>query len=75
VIYRCAAKDKRDLKAEIIKCAYCGYSLEIFSDEAKIKCPRCKRISYKKRSISCLDWCRFARECSGSLGEFENVQS
>lgn len=61
---KCPGQDPRFLKVEVKKCAKCGYEVEIFSDEVRVKCPRCK--SYVYREIpSCIDWCKYAKECIG----------
>ncbi len=61
---KCPGTDSRFLKVEVKKCENCGYSVEIFSDEVRIKCPKCK--SYVYREIpSCIDWCKYAKECVG----------
>jgi len=65
MINQCPGQDKRNLKAEIINCFHCSYSLEIFSDEIQIRCPRCKNLVYRDRLPSCIDWCKAARECIG----------
>lgn len=50
---------------ELIKCAFCGRELEIWSDEAKAACPHCKKTVFKEGGASCLDWCKYAKECVG----------
>ncbi|MCM8789596.1 MAG: phosphohydrolase [Candidatus Omnitrophica bacterium] len=62
---KCPGQDDRDLKAEIIHCPECGYPIEIFSDEVKIRCPKCKGLACRERLPSCIDWCKFARQCVG----------
>lgn len=62
---KCPGQDSRNVKPEIIKCSSCGYKLEIFSDEIKVKCPKCKKIVCQTRLPSCVDWCKAARECVG----------
>ena len=63
----------KDFNTNIIKCPGCGYEIEFFSDEKKVKCPQCKSsvfkinpqiIEYKSGKLvyhdsgeSCLDWC------------------
>jgi len=64
VIVKCPGQDDRNLKAEIISCPDCGYNLEIFSDEAKIRCPGCKVFVHNKKLPSCVDWCKFHKECT-----------
>ena len=62
---KCPGQDKRNLKMELIRCAKCGYQAEIFSDEIKVKCPKCKSAVSRQKLPSCLDWCRSARQCQG----------
>jgi uncharacterized paraquat-inducible protein A len=62
---KCPGQDDRNLKSESISCPDCGYILEIFSDEAKVECPKCKNLICKARLPSCVDWCKFAQECVG----------
>ncbi len=63
----------KNFKTNIIPCPRCGYELEFFADEKKVKCPRCHAnvfkvnpeiIEYKNGRLifsgedeSCLDWC------------------
>ena len=65
MISQCPGQDKRYLKAEILNCPHCGYSVEIFSDEIQIRCPKCKNLVCRDRLPSCVDWCKAARECIG----------
>ena len=62
---KCPGQDPRHIKSELIKCPDCGYELEIFSDEVKLSCPRCKNLVCRARLPSCVDWCKFARQCIG----------
>jgi len=62
---KCPGQDDRNIKSEIITCPECGYKVEIFSDEIKVKCPKCKGLVCKERLPSCVDWCKAARECIG----------
>jgi len=61
----CPGQDKRNLKVEILDCPYCGFKVEMFSDEAKVYCPQCKGMVCRERLPSCIDWCKHARECIG----------
>lgn len=65
MIFKCPGQDKRGLKAQTLICPGCGYRAEIFSDEAKINCPKCKYLVCRERLPSCADWCSFARDCIG----------
>ena len=62
---KCPGVDPRFLKAENRDCPHCGYVVEIFSDEVKTKCPKCRKYVYRKDLPSCLDWCRYASQCKG----------
>jgi len=37
----------------------------MFSDELRVKCPKCKQFIYKEKVPSCIEWCKAARECLG----------
>jgi endogenous inhibitor of DNA gyrase (YacG/DUF329 family) len=39
--------------------------VEIFSDEIRVKCPKCGEKVYREQVPSCIDWCAKARECLG----------
>ncbi len=63
----------KDFKTNIVPCPKCGHEIEFFTDEIKVKCPRCytnvfkvnpQVIEYRNGSLvfnetkeSCLDWC------------------
>jgi len=65
MIFKCPGQDDRNLKSEIIECTECGYKAEIFSDEVKVRCQKCKNLICRVRLPSCVDWCKSARECIG----------
>jgi ribosomal protein S27E len=62
---KCPGQDDRNLKIEKICCLECGRETEIFSDEIKVMCPKCKAIICRSRLPSCIDWCKAARQCLG----------
>ena len=62
---KCPGIDFRYLRVKIIKCDNCGYKVEVFSDEMRAKCPKCKEYVYRKDMPSCIDWCRYAKKCIG----------
>jgi len=62
---KCPGIDSRYLRAKMIKCDNCGYKVEIFSDEMRAKCHKCKKYVYRKNMPSCIDWCKYAKECIG----------
>lgn len=65
MIFKCPGQDTRNVSAINIKCPGCGYVLEIFSDEIKLRCPQCRGFVWREGFKSCADWCRSARECIG----------
>lgn len=50
---------------ETIKCPSCSCEVEIWTDEAQAKCPKCKAAVTRPVGASCLDWCKYAKECVG----------
>ncbi|MFH1848332.1 MAG: HD domain-containing protein [Candidatus Omnitrophota bacterium] len=52
-------------KPEAINCPRCGYEVEIWSDEIKTTCPGCKKTVMRATEATCLDWCRYAKDCAG----------
>jgi len=65
MIFKCPGQDSRKIKPELIKCTFCGYEVEIFSDELNRACPQCKNNASKKQLPSCVNWCKSAKECIG----------
>ena len=65
---QCPGQDRRKTGVENIICNNCGYAAEIFSDEIKVACPKCKNLICKERLPSCVDWCKAAKECVGEEG-------
>ena len=63
MIQKCPGQDSRNLKVEITRCPHCKYKLEIFSDEIRVKCPKCRKFVMRKKLPSCLDWCQYAKDC------------
>ena len=62
---KCPGQDGRNIESQTLKCPYCGYEVEIFSDEVKVNCPKCNNLVCKDRLPSCVDWCKYAKECVG----------
>jgi hypothetical protein len=50
---------------ECIKCPFCRGEIEIWTDEVKTTCPKCKKEVVRGQLPSCLDWCKYAKECLG----------
>jgi hypothetical protein len=65
-IFKCpGAQRVTQPKPEIIKCPHCSKEVEIWTDEAKAVCPNCKKTVTRLKGQSCLDWCKYAKDCVG----------
>jgi NADH pyrophosphatase NudC (nudix superfamily) len=62
---KCPGQDFRNLRVELHKCPNCGAEVEIFSDEVKVKCPKCAKYVFREKMPSCIEWCASARQCLG----------
>ena len=62
---KCPGQESRNLRVELHKCPNCGAEVEIFSDEIKVKCPKCGKNVFREKAPSCIEWCASARECLG----------
>jgi len=66
MIFNCPGAQKfRQPQPEIIKCPSCGEEVEIWTDEVKTTCSNCKNTVTRQGGQSCLDWCKYAKECVG----------
>ncbi len=65
VLDKCPGTDLRYVRVEEQPCPKCGYMVEIFSNEIKVVCPKCKTDVYRENIPSCIDWCSYAKECIG----------
>jgi DNA-directed RNA polymerase subunit RPC12/RpoP len=61
----CPGQDSRKLRVSLYKCLGCGADVEIFSDEIKVRCQKCRKFVYREKMPSCIDWCASARQCLG----------
>jgi len=61
----CPGQFNRQLKAEIHKCPNCGYDVEMFNDETRVRCFKCKEWVYREKTPTCIEWCPSARQCLG----------
>lgn len=59
------ARRFRQPSPEIIKCSSCSAEAEIWTDEVRTTCPKCKNKVTRKTGQNCLDWCKYAKECVG----------
>ena len=55
-------------KIEIVRCPHCGDDAEVWTDEAAGKCRKCGRPVCRTVTQSCIDWCKYARDCLGDEG-------
>ncbi len=62
---RCPGLGGQRLTSTVLRCPKCGGEVEIFSDESKARCPRCRAPVYKKAVPTCARWCKAAAECTG----------
>ena len=62
---KCPGQDIRNLTSEFYTCPNCGSQVEMFSDELRIRCRKCKQFVYKDGAPSCIDWCPSAKQCIG----------
>ncbi len=66
MIFECPGSQKfKHPQPETIKCRFCGEGVEIWTDEFQVTCPNCKKKVTRETGQSCLDWCRYAKECVG----------
>lgn len=50
---------------EFINCPHCKKETEIWSDETEAKCDHCRKLIKRENTASCLDWCKYVKECIG----------
>lgn len=62
---KCPGQDNQKLTVSLHPCPKCGYRVEMFSDELRIKCPKCKTEVVCETAPNCLQWCASARQCIG----------
>ena len=62
---KCPGQENPKLTSSVHPCPQCGYRVEMFSDELRIKCPKCKAEVVKESAPNCLQWCSAARQCIG----------
>jgi len=59
------AKLIRQPKPEIFDCPHCGEEVEIWTDELKGTCLKCKTVVMRYQDQSRLEWCKLAKNCAG----------
>lgn len=66
MIFKCPGSQKfSQPQPENMKCPFCSYELEIWTDETRTTCPKCKNVVTRELAQNCLDWCKYAKECVG----------
>lgn len=66
MIFSCPGSQRfKQPQPENIKCPHCGNEVEIWSDEREVVCPKCSKKVTRSAEQSCLDWCKYAKECAG----------
>ena len=75
---KCPGQDQRYWKPDDIfeiNCLECGTLIEFWKDDLKLECPKCKKIiPNPKFDLSCAEWCKYAKECLGTLaGQDSNI--
>lgn len=50
---------------ELMRCPNCGGDAEVWSDEIEGPCTACGQTVVRVGRQSCVDWCKYARECLG----------
>lgn len=64
--FECPGAQKfRQPEPEFIKCPFCNNEVEIWTDEVKATCSNCKNTVMRTGETSCLEWCKYAKECVG----------
>ena len=76
MIDKCPGSQKfSEPQPEFIKCPFCSGEVEIWADEIKAECQSCKRTVLREGGQSCLDWCKYAKECVGDAAYKKYLES
>ncbi len=66
---KCPGQDPQFWKPEDVvevPCARCGYKVEFFKTDARLRCPQCDRqVANPTVNIGCAQWCEQASRCLG----------
>ena len=72
-MFRCPGQDQRFWKPDDIfevDCPGCGYSLEFFRDEPRLKCRKCgQSVTNPRLDLGCAQWCKYAPQCLPASAE------
>ena len=76
---RCPGQDMRYWKPEDIfdlECPGCSNKIEFWKDEPMRFCPQCKlEVRNPRIDLGCAKWCKYGKECLGSLPELDFTAS
>lgn len=76
---RCPGQDMRYWKPDAIfdvVCPKCDFKIEFWKDEPMRICKQCGcEVRNPRIDLGCAKWCKFAKECLGSLAGAENVSN
>jgi predicted RNA-binding Zn-ribbon protein involved in translation (DUF1610 family) len=50
---------------EFFECPSCGIEVEIWTHEFSRKCDNCGIEVFKDQTPSCIEWCKYGKECVG----------
>ena len=66
MIFNCPGAQRfKQPHPETMKCRHCGAEVEMWSDEVEVACKNCTKRICRIEGQSCLDWCKYAKECVG----------
>ena len=67
MIFNCPGSSKfKQPYPESVACPNCHIDVEVWTDEYDAVCPKCKNRVTRQSGQSCLDWCKYAKECVGN---------
>lgn len=66
MIFNCPGSSKfKQPEPQNVDCPVCGNEVEIWTDEASAICRNCKTRVARGKAQSCLEWCAYAKICTG----------
>lgn len=63
--FKCLGRLSIHPSPRYVKCPFCGEEVEMWTDETKKKCPKCSGEIFAAEATSCIEWCKYAKECLG----------
>ena len=52
---------------EFFKCPKCASDVEIWTNENTRPCKKCGQMVSREQVPTCVEWCKYAKECVGEL--------